>query len=501
MIAAGVVTTVALQAFVPAEEVFWSGDGGLKNLMAKQFARGTMHVDLRLTEKEWVRELWSSGLHPGAVGNYMFDMDGKYFSVFPYPFPLFSAPFYALFGVRGYYILPVVSLWALWISMYLAMRRACLDAWKIALLMFAFIFAMPVTLYGATFWEHTPGLALAIIPVLYTLRYDDEEPGRIGPTLAGASLGLAVWFRPETLALIAVLIPAMFVWRKAALGIRGWFLFSSAAAGMIVLFFALNYFFYGYALGTHGIQMTSGEHSALGWGVLAERFARLARLTVHYAPVGGFMVFLLGALAATKRFAWRNESSYLFAVALLFFPLMVFMVPSDGGFQIGPRFAFIEFALIILICAFAWRTLPRSRALRAAAAIVLLLTVLLGMKRSALHETRWLAEAYRTRVLPAYTFIAERDESVLAVSRVEATLELGGLMDEKDFFAAFDDEKFARLLDGLRARNIDRFLFVAFGDRNTEQDSAIQHEAAKALRIEPLGRYGEHFYCYAVTIP
>ena len=501
VLAAGVCATLALQAFVPSEEVFWSGDGGLKDLMAKQFARGSMYVDLRLTEKPWVRELWDSGLHPGVHGDYIYDIGGKYYSVFPYPFPLVSAPFYALFGVRGYYIVPTASLWVLWLVLYLAMRRTYIDPWIIALLIASFIFAMPITLYSATFWEHTLGLALAFAAIAYTLRHDDCPSGRIAPALAGALLGLAVWFRPETLALVAVLLPAALVWRRRALGVRGWTAYCVGCAAAIALFFALNIWIYGHPLGTHAIQMTSGSHAVHGLRDTIDRAISLVRLTVRYAPIGAFMVFLLAVLAWKKKLDLRAEYVYLLAVAIAFFPLMAVMVPTDGGFQLGPRFAFIMFPPMMLACAYAWRAMPRSRGLRAVGVAVLLLTILAGAKRSALGETRWLAEQYRDRVLPAYEFAAAREETVIAVSRVEVTLELGGLMERKDFFAAFDDQQFAKLLDGLHEQKIDRFLFIAFGDQAAEQDSPLHHDVAKSLRIEPLGRYGAHFYCYSVALP
>ena len=47
VLAAGIVATLLLQLVVPSVEVFWSGDGGLKNLQAKQFAGGAPHVDLQ----------------------------------------------------------------------------------------------------------------------------------------------------------------------------------------------------------------------------------------------------------------------------------------------------------------------------------------------------------------------------------------------------------------------------------------------------------------------
>ena len=498
---AGIAATLVLQIVVPSVEVFWSGDGGLKNLQAKQFAHGVMHVDLHLTDKEWVRALWDDGLHPGEYGNYIYKIDGKYFSVFPYPYPLVSAPFYALFGVRGYYIIPIVAMWIVWITIYLAMRRACIEPWMTALLMATLVFAMPITLYAGTFWEHTLGLALALAGIVYTLRYDDFEPGRSGPLLAGGALGLAVWFRPETLALMAILLPAAFIWRRRAMGLRGWFLFCVAAASVAILFFLVNTWIYGHPLGTHGIQMRSAEIAATTPHAIVDRFVALVKMTVRFAPIGGFIAAMAIVLIVTLRIKWSSEYVYLSVVAIVFFPLMVYMVPSDGGFQPGPRFVFIGFLLMILIAAYAWRAMPQIKLLRSALVVLLLATMFVGVKRSTLDETRWFVKQYNERVLPAYTFLSDRDEQVVAIARVEIMLELGGLAEQKDFFAAFDDEKFSKLLAGLRAQKVEKFVFIAFGDELEERDSVLRHDVAKGLQIEALGHYGTHFYLYSVTIP
>ena len=370
--------------------------------------------------------------------------------------------------------------------------------------MASLVFAMPITLYAATFWEHTPGLALALAGIVYTLRYDDIEPGKRGPLLAGGALGFAVWFRPETLALIAILLPAAFIWRRRALGFRGWFLFSFATVSVAVLFFLVNTWIYGHPLGTHGIQMRSAEIAATTPHAIVDRFVSLAKMTIRFAPIGGFVAAMAVVLIVARRIAWRSEYVYLSVVAIVFFPLMVYMVPSDGGFQPGPRFVFIGFLLMILIAAYAWRAIPQNKLLRSAMVVLLLATVLVGVKRSALDETRWVVKQYNERVLPAYTFLAGRDEQIVALARVEIMLELGGLAEQKDFFAAFDDENFSKLLAGLRAQKIDKFIFIAFGDLIEEYDSALRHEVAKGLQIEPLDddcRYGTHFYFYSVTIP
>jgi len=501
VLVAGMLASLALLSQSPRVEVFWSGDGGLKHMMAKQFASGKFHVDLRLTDDPEVARLWDEGLHPGARGRYVFHRDGKYFGVFPYPFSFVSAPFYAMFGMMGYYIIPMLSLWGVWIVLYLALRRTCIESWMIALLMGAIIFSTPLTLYGTAFWEHTLGIFLTITPIVYTLRHEDDEPGVIGPILAGAMLGLSAWFRPEMLALIAALLPAVFVWRLRAMGFRGWFLFCAATVCAVFCFFGLNMWIYGHPLGTHGLQVFAMDPPPTRLDQVMHRFHVITRNTIRFAPVGAFVVFVLAAALWQRRLSWRDPAVYLTVVGSLFYCLMVYMVPSDGDFQLGPRFALLAMVLLIPVGAYAWKLLwDAPNVLRVAAVVVLLLSAALGFKRTA-QEGRWMISEYQNRVLPAFTFVRDREEKTVAVSHVAITTELCDLLDRKDFFAVTEDADLAKLVPALRARGVDRFLYIAFGDPNEEYDSPIQHEGAKALAIKPLGRYGTHYYCYAVTIP
>jgi hypothetical protein len=138
---------------------------------------------------------------------------------------------------------------------------------------------------------------------------------------------------------------------------------------------------------------------------------------------------------------------------------------------------------------------------RAACIAILLLVIVVGAKRNVYDETRWVLGQYRDRVLPAYQFVRERDEEVVAVSHVKLTAELCGLMDAKIFFGATDDAQFEKMVKALRARGIDQFLYIAEGDVESEYDSPIKHAVAATIDAEPLGRYGAHFYCYAARIP
>lgn len=63
IILVGIVFTLYLQGKV-LDGVYFSGDGGLKALLAKQLASGVLRFDLVVPEQNWIRDLWNDGLYP-----------------------------------------------------------------------------------------------------------------------------------------------------------------------------------------------------------------------------------------------------------------------------------------------------------------------------------------------------------------------------------------------------------------------------------------------------
>ena len=85
IILAGVAYSLYLVSLVP-EGVFFSGDGGLKALLAKQLSRGEFHVDLVQPSEAWIRQLWQQGLYPYEPP-FVYYLNDKYFLSFPFPVP------------------------------------------------------------------------------------------------------------------------------------------------------------------------------------------------------------------------------------------------------------------------------------------------------------------------------------------------------------------------------------------------------------------------------
>jgi hypothetical protein len=154
----GILFTLFLQIFIQ-DGVVYSGDGGLKALLAQQFATGAFHFDLNLPAIDWVKELWENGLYP-FTPPYVYQRSDQYFITFPFTFPLLTTPFYALFGYRGIYIVPIVSTWIIWFKFYSICQQLQLGRGITSIALIILIFASPLSLYSGMYWEHTLALAL-----------------------------------------------------------------------------------------------------------------------------------------------------------------------------------------------------------------------------------------------------------------------------------------------------------------------------------------------------
>jgi hypothetical protein len=118
---AGAACSATFLSFVRGP-VFYSGDGGMKLLMTQQFAKGVFTSELRLPAEDWVKGLWASGYYP-LEPPFVFEVNDRHVVGQPLTFPAASAPFYALFGYRGLYVLPAASFLLLAAAMHVGGRR------------------------------------------------------------------------------------------------------------------------------------------------------------------------------------------------------------------------------------------------------------------------------------------------------------------------------------------------------------------------------------------
>ena len=267
IILAGIAYSFYLVSLIP-EGVFFSGDGGLKAMLAQQLSRGEWQVDLLQPQDDWVRQLWQTGLYPYEPP-FVFPLNGQYFLSFPFPFSTITAPFYALFGFWGLHIIPLVSCWAIWITALLVCRRLNFNSWQSCLVLIALIFASNLTVYSALYWEHTLAVALAFFGMTCLIIPANKINHSYRDAILGGSLlGLSVWFRSELIALVAALVVLIYfvefgryihpIFNCPSLRYlkKNRELFFLSTFIVIGLFFACNTLIYGRPLGIHALLIT-----------------------------------------------------------------------------------------------------------------------------------------------------------------------------------------------------------------------------------------------------
>lgn len=207
LLIAGMLFTLRLQ-IIRGEEVFFTGDGGVKTLMVRQFAAGNWRADLQLMAEPWVMQLWERGLYPFGP-QFVYEIEGRHYIQYPLLFPVLTAPLYKRFGFRGQTVIPLVGIWIVWGVFLLLCRRQGIELVGTAFGLVGLIFASAFTLYSAMFSEHTLSVGLSFAGLTFALPPIARETTRLEAIIAGLLLGCSVWLRPESGIFILGAIAAM----------------------------------------------------------------------------------------------------------------------------------------------------------------------------------------------------------------------------------------------------------------------------------------------------
>jgi len=179
---------------LPNRPVFWSPDEGGKYLTLRQIS----------TTGEWSAPL----PYPAALIDpllqhvpllYWLRVDDAIYSWWPTWFPALSSLPYRLLGVRGLFLIPLVSALLIGLSVYALVapisKRAALGA------LLAITLASPIWFYGLTYWEHTLHSLLIVLGFAAAIRgVLTDRAGWLA--FSGGLLGLAVYLRLETVIFI-----------------------------------------------------------------------------------------------------------------------------------------------------------------------------------------------------------------------------------------------------------------------------------------------------------
>jgi hypothetical protein len=463
VIAAGVGFVLWLQAPI-SSEVFFNGDGGVKFLLARQLAAGEARLDLSLPAPDWARDLWAQGMYPFHPP-FVYARGDLHYAQYPVYFPLLTAPFYRFLGFRGLYVIPTISLLVFWLAFRSLCARVGMGTLAATVAMLALVFATPLTLYAAMFWEHTLAVALAfsgLATVLAPPAANGASPGagRTRTVGAGILAGLSAWLRPEMgwfvllLAGLALASPAGSErpWR------RGLFAGSLVATALAAL--GANAILTGSPMGYYGYAAyRPGQKLAL----YPEAFAITGGNLLYYCPL---VLVPIAYLVLTARH-WKRALAWpvggLLTLGALFTPVVSLLWPMGGGRQWGPRFLLIVVPVAALLAGLA---VERMRALspppvRWLVLGVVAVTAALGFARNTVAGGDRVVRDTMSRVQPALEYVMKSDAPLVAVSRQWISQDLAAALDRRTFFLTPTFADLARLAAALAKRNVTGFVYLA----------------------------------------
>jgi hypothetical protein len=541
IVLSGMALTLWLQLFTH-NGVMFSGDGGLKALLAQQLAQQLksgsfpLQMSLNLPSPAWVSHLWQQGLYP-FTPPYVYEIGSQHFITFPFTFPAITAPFYALFGASGLYIVPLLALWSIWGRFWQIGRRAGWDLLALCIGLVTLILASPLSLYGDMYWEHTLAVALAFWGVSALLFPKSGEISRYRALGSGILIALAVWFRPEFLCLIvAVSLVAIASWlfpqwrMSRSLTWAKVLILIGAMACTVGVFFALNYGIYGHPLGIHAIQIV--EESTVGSQVAQAKqsYQQMGLSLWRYFPA--IMVIALAVLASpefkgipvSQAIASQTTSPatrapiptrFIVAVSILFMLIVPLIVPpGNGGKQWGPRFYLILVPLLSIVLS---EQLRRYFFQAWARRIVLLgaaFTLALGIHTnlvkgafSPFKDDQTQSVSLMANYAPIAPAIAELNQQPLpwiAMSHQFVAQQLWSALPSKTFFLTENLTQLKQLATAIANQNASEFLYVCYPHKDCPAPETPASEltlaGGQALKFESLGTYGKYpLYKVALT--
>ncbi|HEV8238263.1 MAG TPA: hypothetical protein VGS57_02725 [Thermoanaerobaculia bacterium] len=458
LVAAGVALVVWIVLQVPGE-VFNSGDGGVKALQARQAAAGSFATTLELPAPPWVRELWARGHYP-FERPFVYATPVGRVPQYPFLFPWLSALPYRALGFRGFFVLPALALFAVWWVFARAARRAGVPARCRALALTSLVLALPLTVYGAMFYEHTLAVLL-LLPACAVVALHERAPSTLRLALVGALAGTAPWLRSESWCLLAGLGLLAVV---RSIRERDWRWMALPAAELVTAGADLvtNHVLYGSWFGPHGEQVLGALsiHQQLARG--AHHLASSLRQMAIFAPLLLALLIALAAIGASHR---RLPRGALALAALILFDLLTvpFVLPVAEGLHWGPRYLLVLMPLLSLLLGLLLPVLSTLPALpRRAVGVALAIALVFGAWKNTIEGPRQLADNYRHRVWPALAELRAAPDPVVVVNDQYCSTDLAALVPAKSFLLVHGARELGDVASLLARRGITRFPFVVY---------------------------------------
>lgn len=433
--------------------VFFSSDGGIKYLVVKQLTEGHGFKYLYLPQPQWVQQVWASGFFPFKPP-FLYPSSAGYLFVFPPAFQIISAFFYAHFGNAGLLVIPVLSTVLLWLGFILLLRRCAVSPSRIAFGLFVLVFCSPLTIYGATYWEHMTAILLLFCGLSFVVKPPTGPFAALG---LGVLSGLASWFRPEAMmmnVLYGLALICLFIKERD----RTTILFLVGVAVGIGSFLIFNKAEFDSFFGIHSRQVLK---DSVEGGVEVNPFRNLIANnsinTRHYL----FILLLLPVIYLWLRYRKQVQTRtlLLIGITLAYCVFTPFMVPNDGGRQWGARY-FLPVITVVLVTLLLVDKEWKLRYPVWLTGIVVLMTAYDFQHNTYKGGIKTLVWENHHRISPDLNFLNRQPGKAVVVSFPYIAMELGFIFDDKYFFLAPDDSSLNHLLPELKHQGIHRYTYI-----------------------------------------
>ena len=432
------------------EDVFYSGDAGLKFLMVKQVARGGSATSINLYAPLWVKQIWSQGFYPFKEP-FVYGYPKSSTVSFPPAFQWLTSWLFKWFGFKGIYIIPILSIVTLWSWFILLMQKIKLRPLIISLSFIMFSFCSPLTIYGAFYWEHSLAVLLFFGAIAFVVT---QKVSLSQAILFGLMAGTSVWFRPEMLLLCLLFSTVIFFGSKKN-NVKSGFLIAMFTC--ITAFLIFNNCLYDNILGAHSYQLSpSGSMGKY----LGEKFIILlhlnARLMIYFPLI--VLIFTLPLILKYHLIYFSSLAKQLTVTAILFLLIAPFLLPNAGGKQWGPRYFLPVVPLAItIICLVIKDTVKVKRWVWITIVCVMIYSLYLNVYRA----YRDLHDDYAYRVKPGMDFLRKRSAEVLVVQNQFIAQEFAVLAESRNIFLSEEQQSFTRLQEMLQSHHISRIIYIA----------------------------------------
>lgn len=485
--AAGVAFSVYLQTH-PRPGVFYSCDGGLKYIWTSQFARdglGSLSLDLEKDTPQWVRQTWQDGLFPFEPP-FVYPRDGKQYVNYQPFFCMASAPFYRALGWHGLYVLPIVSMWLLWIAHIRACTRQGIGPIVTAASLAALVFAAPLTFYSATFWEHVPALLLAMLS-LYRLGDPSPRDSLASGALAAVPIALSAFMRPELLMTGVATAGLIWLFRSLPWTTRRKAGFTLTIAIGAAAWAGWNLVVTGGLLGFHGAQVNANIADRLNGS--PRIIGLLVQLLLDTCPVSLFGLALAAFHFFRRPAAHAPAERIGVMLCLLLLLGLPLIFPNEGGMQWGPRYLLPWVPLLTWIAARQLNDITH-RVARPFGAFLFIAAILFGAYVNSYLGPRHLADNYQFRILPLARFLHAQPIRVVMTNSQFISMELTDTFRDKWWFLANRPADAGRLADAMLANGQTRLLVLTQGPPIPSPVALPGRIGTVLLRLTPLTRGG-----------